>query len=243
MKCRILLISMLWMSALCCHQFYSQVGQDRIVYETYFAHNPKKGFFVDIGAHNGVSLSNTFFYEKELGWQGICIEPIPEIFEQLRNNRSCICINGCISDRTGIVEFTQLICPSMYIEMLSGITEKYDPKHIQRINSELAQCNGSKKIIKVQSYLLADLLDQYGIDEVDYLSLDTEGGELDILRTIPFKRIKINVISVENNYGDPNMKRFLESQGFKLVKRLEWDELYVRKDFLKMLSKSNEEYI
>jgi len=218
------------------HQFYSQLEQDKFAYENYFF-DTTEGFFVDIGAHNGKTLSNTLFFEQELGWHGICVEPIPEVFEQLRKNRSCICINGCISDTTGIVDFTQVVCPSIYVEMLSGITEKYDPAHVQRIDAEIAQCHGSKKIIKVQSYLLADILDQYGISHIDYLSLDTEGGELDILRTIPFDRITIDVIDVENNYHDPNIRRFLTTHGFKLVKSLEWDELYARKDFLNTLKK------
>lgn len=49
-----------------------------------FFKNLKNGVFFDIGAHDGVSLSNTYFFEKELGWSGICLEPIPEVFERLK---------------------------------------------------------------------------------------------------------------------------------------------------------------
>lgn len=212
--------------------FHSQVGQDKFVYERYFK-DKHNGVFIDIGAHDGITFSNTYFFEKELGWKGICIEPQPLVFKQLERNRSCICINGCISDKSGTVDFTHVICPScVYVEMLSGITQKYDPAHIARIDREVAQHHGRKEVIKVSAYLLSDILHCYGINHVNYLSIDTEGGELSILQTIPFERIIIDVIDVENNYGDKAIEEFLEAHGFVLVKRLEWDDIYARKAFL-----------
>lgn len=208
---------------------YSQCGQDEYVLKHYFS-DVTDGCFIDIGAYDGISFSNTKLFE-ELGWKGICIEPLPEIFQELCKNRSCICINGCITDRPGIVEFTQIVCPMEPThQMLSGITKAYDPRHIARINKDIAPCNGSKKTIMVPGYLLADILDMYHICHINYLTLDVEGGELEILQSIPFNRITIDVIDVENNYNDARVKRFLESKGFKYVTRLICDEIYVRKN-------------
>lgn len=63
-------------------QFYSQAGQDKYLIENIYK-NKEKGFFIDIGAHDGITYSNTYYLEKELGWSGICIEPNPKIYKQL----------------------------------------------------------------------------------------------------------------------------------------------------------------
>jgi hypothetical protein len=88
-------------------KYYSQYGQDKFAHEKFF-NNKKDGIFVDIGAHDGISYSNTYFFEKHLEWQGICIEPLPKVFEDLTTNRNCICINGCIADTTQQKKFLQV---------------------------------------------------------------------------------------------------------------------------------------
>lgn len=214
-------------------KYYSQYGQDKFVYENYF--KGKNGFFVDIGAYDGVYFSNTCFLE-ELGWKGICVEPQPEVFKELCKNRSALCINACITDEPGIIEFTQIICPSSpVVQMLSGVTQNYDPRHATRIESESGHFNGTKQIIQVQGYPLTHIMDYYGWRHIDYLSIDIEGGELKILQSIPFDRIRVNIIGVENNYGDP-IKAYLESKGFKYVTRLGADEFYINKQFEKELN-------
>ncbi len=114
--------------------------------------------------------------------------------------------------------------------MLSGLPEKYDPKHAERIDTELKSHGGEKSLIEVQCYKLNDLLAQNNFSHVDYLSLDTEGGELEILKSIDFSRFDIDVITVENNYDDPEFKSFLTSKGYELVKKLGSDEVYKKKD-------------
>ncbi|MBS0652883.1 MAG: FkbM family methyltransferase [Verrucomicrobia bacterium] len=191
-------------------QFFSQYEQDRYVYETFFK-DKKNGVFVDIGAHDGISINNTYFFEKFMGWQGICIEPIPEVFTRLQSNRNCLCIQGCIYDKSETVQFLRV---HGYPEMLSGIIENYDLRHIHRIEREVRQMGGSFEIIEVKCYSLTKLLLDHGLRHVDYLSIDTEGGEMKILQSIDFDQIDIDVIDVENNYGEP-FQQFLESVGYK----------------------------
>src|SRR5262245_35267462 len=73
----------------------SQAGQDAWVINEVFGRK-KNGFFVDIGATDGIDINNTYMLEKRHGWTGICIEPDPEFFRALRRNRSCICVNACL---------------------------------------------------------------------------------------------------------------------------------------------------
>lgn len=214
----------------CFATYYSQCNQDGYVNETYFK-NYRNGTFIDIGAHNGITYSNSYFFEKELGWQGICIEPIPEVFAQLRANRTCHCVQGCVSDRSGEEQLLRVISPCTSTEMLSGLLYKYDPLHLQRILAEIRCFGGTYEIIPVQCYLLNDLLEEHGITHVNFLSIDVEGGEYDILTSIDFSRCQIDIITVENNYGDPRFTPLLKEKGFNLIGHLEQDLLFVHKDF------------
>ena len=120
-----LLIGMIPYSGASQVSFYSQSGQDRFIFNTFFK-NKREGTFVEIGANDGIKFSNTYFFEKHLGWQGICIEPMSGPFEELQKNRNCICVKGCITDMPGTKDFLLI---TGYSEMLSGLLEKYDPRH------------------------------------------------------------------------------------------------------------------
>ena len=80
-------------------KYYSQLQQDRIVDEYFKGKN--NGFFVDIGAHDGIECSNSAFFEYHRDWTGICVEPGPIEYEKLTKNRRCTCINGCVSNYNG----------------------------------------------------------------------------------------------------------------------------------------------
>lgn len=222
---------------LSCHAaYYSQCGQDQFVFENYFR-NHKGGTFVDIGAHNGVTYSNTFFLETEQNWSGICVEPIPEVFNELKNMRKCCCVEGCVTNRTGNGQLIKVNSPAVNTEMLSGLIDKYDPRHFDRMLKEIEYFGGTYDIIDVQCYLLNDLLEQNGISHVNFLSIDTEGGEFDILSSIDYSRFKIDVITVEDNYQDERFVEFLNDKGYNFVRRLGCDLLFVHKDLKPLLKR------
>jgi len=120
-------------------KYYSQYRQDEFLNEYYFK-GVKGGVFLDIGAHDGESLSNSKFFEEELGWSGICIEPNPDVFKLLKENRNCICINKAIYSKKGTVLFSK---NSGRTEMLSGIVDSYDEEHLVRIIEENKVYGGS----------------------------------------------------------------------------------------------------
>lgn len=211
--------------------YYSQNGQDRYLYEKFFK-DKQHGFFVEIGASDGITLSNTKFAE-ERGWQGICIEPIPETFEKLTQNRKCICVHGCIAHYNGQVEFLKI---TGYSEQLSGMVDTYHPAHLARIERELAQNGGTKEIITVPCYTLQHLLTEHGTTRIDHLSIDTEGGEFEILHAIDFSLVQIYVINVENNYNDSRIKELLVKNGFEFDSHLGSDDIYVNKVYTKDMS-------
>lgn len=201
--------------------YHSQCGQDRYINETFFK-SYKNGIFLDIGAHDGVRGSNTCFFEKELNWTGICIEPIPAVFELLKKNRNCECICGCISDEHDVVR-DFILFPNR--SMLSGLIHKFDPKRKDFIKKLMTLT--PYEIIKVNCYNLNRILDQAHLNHINLLSLDTEGGELEILKNLDFSKYHIDVITVEDNYHNHEFVTFLESKGFTFVTCLKQDRVFV----------------
>jgi FkbM family methyltransferase len=204
-------------------KYYSQKGQDKFVNENIF-NNKTNGFFIEIGANNGINFSNTYFFEKNLNWQGICVEPYPELFEELKKNRNCYAENSCISSEKKIAQF--LKCYGFITEMYSGIIDDYDPRHIERINNEIEIFGGAKEIIEVQCISFDDLTEKYKIDKVDLLSIDIEGGEEKIIKSIDFSKIYIDVIIIENNFNDNGMRDYLKNKGYCLVTKLGKDDIF-----------------
>lgn len=192
--------------------YYSQYDQDKIV-DLYFK-SKKNGFFLDLGAHDGISCSNTYFFEKERNWTGICVEPIPDVYKLLTENRKSINYNVCISDKDGIVNFRRV---NGAPEMLSGILEFMPSEHIDRINHECSLYNGSFEDIKVESKNINSILMKHGNPKIDFLSIDTEGAEFSILKTIDFEKNQIEFLTVENNNSSDEIRKYLKNKGYKLI--------------------------
>lgn len=180
------------------------------------------GFFVDIGAHDGIALSNTWFLEN-LGWDGVCIEPHPNVFKKLIQNRKSKCVNCAVWNEDTEVNFLSL---SGYTEMLSGIMECYDKRHFSRIQSELNSFGGDSEIIKVEAKKFDSILDR---TEIDFLSIDTEGSELQILEQIDLKKFNINLICLENNFFEQKFIDFMNERGYYLLGRFSIDYLFAKK--------------
>lgn len=203
--------------------YSSQCGQDKWLAEVFYP-GLREGVFVDIGAHDGISFSNTFYLESSLGWSGLAIEPLPDIFQKLSENRTCIKVNGCISSHTGLAKFRKI---TGYSEMLSGLVDQYDPRHQARIEEELVAHGGKFEEIPVRCYRLNDLLDQHGIGEVHYLNIDVEGAEYEILQSIDFQAHNIRLCGIENNYNDFRIPKLMKKMGYEMI-AIVGDEFYVK---------------
>ena len=103
--------------------------------------NKKNGFFIDIGAHDGITYSNSLFFELNNNWNGICVEPNPKVFAKLNTLRKSTNLNVCIGAFNKTIKFTQI---EGYAEMLSGISESYDERHIQRIEQDIERKGGNR---------------------------------------------------------------------------------------------------
>lgn len=216
-------------------KYYGQYEQDKYLDKLF--KNKSKGVFVDIGAHDGETFSNSYFFEKERGWNGVCVEPIPEIFSKLNEKRNCIKVNGCISDKTGSEKFLRVKGEFVDTEMLSGLVEDYDNRHLERIDREIKEYGGSKEEIEVTCYNINKILKENKLNKVDFFTIDTEGNELKILKTIDFDQFDFDVFIVENNYETNEINNLMSSNGFKRIKRIGHDEVYRHKNKLSFLQK------
>ncbi len=201
--------------------YYSQYRQDEFI-DKVVLNKKQNGFFVDIGAHDGISFSNSYFFEKNRNFAGICIEPNPSVFAKLAQNRKCEVLNCCIGNVVGPVKFLSIEGAG---EMLSGIISSFDPQHDSRIIEELKTSGGSSIEIEVQCIKLQNIsaLDK---QEIDFMSIDTEGNEIPILKSIDFSQLNIKCIAIENNYGSNEIENILKENGFVKIARY-GDEIYI----------------
>ena len=206
--------------------YHSQSGQDKYL-DTEVFQGFRRGVFVEVGAWDGLDLSNTAFFEEERGWTGLAIEPLPDRYAALTANRKCATLKCAISDTEGDAEFLVLSGPT---SMLSGLTSSYDPRHVSRIDAEVAQLGATKTLLRVPTRRLDTLFREYGLQRVHYLSLDVEGAEAACLRSIDFNAVYIDVIGFENNYADTTLQNiaFLKDRGYQELQSGSEDYLMIR---------------
>lgn len=198
--------------------FYSQCGQDEYLEKNIFK-GFRNGFFMDVGAHDGITINNTYYFEKEHNWTGVNLEPIKEVFEKLNVNRpSCINLNCAISNNDGKAEF---ICNKGYTEMISGLKSEFDPRHLNRLNKELESHGGSTSTIEVDTFKIESICKKHKIFHIHYLSIDVEGAEFEVIKSINFDTVFIDVIGFENNYDDSSVPivNYLMEKGYKMLRQ------------------------
>lgn len=185
----------------------SLLGQDLWVLEQ--TNHKREGFFVEFGATDGLRLSNTWLLETEFDWNGICAEPNPDLFRQLQFNRRCITSSACIGGVSGQeVEF-------ILADAFGGIAEyAMSDHHAERRDA----FRRDGRVMTVSTVSLEDFLIAHNAPrEIDYLSIETEGSEYEILRHFPFDRWMIRLITVEHNRTQmrEEIRKLLEPLGYR----------------------------
>lgn len=193
----------------------SQAGQDFWVYGEVF--NEKKGgFFLDIGAHDGINISNTYLLEAKYNWQGICVEANPVTFAKLKNNRRAKCLNICLDREEGEVDFALR-------DVYGGITGlDNNDKNI-----------GNSEIIRLKTIPIMKMLSDHNAPNIiDYLSIDVEGAEERILADFDFKKYKFRCITIER--PSELLRNLLTSNDYVQIKRIPGlDVYYIHRDHQK----------
>ena len=192
----------------------SQLGNDILVINKIYP-NKRGGYFIELGAHNGVHLSNTLLLEKKYGWNGICIEPHPKLYEELQKNRNCETSNDLAFSVEGeTVNFS-------LSDVFSGITDHIDKYDFAKKGEQIV----------LTTTTLTDILDKHVAPSyIEYMSLDTEGTELEILRGLDMTKYKIGFMSVEHNFIEPRrteIRKYLFSKGYSLYNSVKHDDNFI----------------
>jgi FkbM family methyltransferase len=219
------------------NMYKGQHLQDQYLDEYFRA--KERGRFIDIGAHDGKTISNSWFFETQRSWDGICVEPNAALYPKLQYNRKAICHNVACSNHDGKAMFTQVIKSDKDfghpMDMLSGLTDltnqhdRYrNDLSLQRLtDAELIE-QGYLRQVEVEVVRLQRLIEPFGL-YYDFCSIDTEGAELQVLQGIDFYRTNIEVFVVENNEGSKDVYDFLTNKGYHLIHSVATDEFYSKK--------------
>jgi FkbM family methyltransferase len=205
---------------------YSQLKQDIFVLcSTEFK---KNGFFVEFGACDGLFLSNTLLLENEYNWSGILSEPLRSFQQKLKENRNCVIDNRAVYKESNIkIEFREL---SNHKD-LSGIVETFvNDNHTKKRN------NPTNENYIVDTISLNDLLNFHNAPTyIDFISIDTEGSEFEILSNFNFNTYKVKIFTIEHNYINDKRNKIYNLLTSKNYKRIltdisEWDDWYILED-------------
>jgi FkbM family methyltransferase len=178
-------------------------------------------YFVEFGATDGVNLSNTFLLEKYFHWNGILCEPAKVFHSMISKNRNCHIDKRCVYDESGLhVEFCETQDPNEFHKISSPELSTIK-KYLNSNDWAQAIRKGNSNNYEVETVSLNDLLSHYNAPkEIGYLSIDTEGSELDILLNFNFQEYKVFIISVEHNSNISKrnqINELLTQKGYKRV--------------------------
>jgi FkbM family methyltransferase len=204
------------------YRYASQAGQDQAV--DWILKGKRGGTFLDIGAYDGLTGSNSLYFEKYLGWTGVMVEPVKQNRETAEMWRTSPCLPYAIADTDG--EATFIAVTQGYTQM-SGLEGEYDAAMLTRVRSDPRHAEDR---ITVPTLSLNSLFAETGMDRVDFVSLDIEGGELAALTAFDHTRYRVDVWAIENNTGGPQIATLMREKGYNLAEFCGVDEIYVRND-------------
>jgi len=189
--------------------------------------NYDNGFFIEAGANDGYSQSNTYFLEKRRKWSGILVEGIPELFERARKQRpnsvvyNCALVSSDFPDSTVTMHYANL----MSVVEGSLKTDEAQDRHI-RDGLDVQHLDRSYSVT-VPARTLESILDEHpNLPNIDFFSLDVEGYELNVLKGMNLARYKPKYILVEARFFE-EVSSFLQSYSYEMIEELSFhDYLY-----------------
>lgn len=181
----------------------------------------RDGYFLDLAAADGLEHSNTYFFETELNWKGLLIEPNPTFFAELEKNRSSQRINEVVSDRKHLIDFR-------YDNgQLGGIVAD-DTDNSKLIRGEqLKTGHIEQRLAKDLNEVLADA---QAPNYIDYFSLDVEGAEERVISTLDFNTYRFGVLTIER--ANARVNEILLANNYKFIRNCRFDTFYMHEDVL-----------
>jgi len=192
-------------------EILEDIIEKQLVWE--FFGRKREGFFVEVGANDPCSGSQTWLLEQN-GWRGVLIEPQAALCEKLRRER-----------KKSLVFQVACSGPEKEGEALLHIAAQDGVSTLEKqIDSHGAQFIGTERV-KITT--LDKILKEAGTSRMDFLSLDVEGHEIEVMRGFDFKKYRPELILIEDGVRTLDKHRFLKRQGYQLVKRTCLNNWYI----------------
>ena len=194
-------------------QYYSQAYQDYFLDRSIFR-GKEGGFFLDIGGNDPVRINNTYFFEKSRGWSGLAFEPLASQRGKWDSLRKIECLPFALGSVESEAEFCE-----------------YEDDVMSGFSDEVRYSGKVKARYKVPVRRLTGILEERGIKHVDFVSLDVEGAEIEVLKGIDFSRVDIECFTIENDKGlkkGQRIRKFMTEAGYKIKARLWLDEVWIK---------------
>lgn len=189
----------------------AQYGQDLYIFFNVFKYWPmqgKKGFYVDSGTNDPITDSNSYFYDRCLGWDGICVEPQAHYHERIIQTRSCSLVKGCLASKPVAAK----------MEGSGGMAKV------------VHEAQTSSDVDLVHCHPLVDLLREKGRTTIDLWSLDVEGAEIDILENLDFNEVHVQSILIEDFWVPlRDLDYLMTTRGFYKLQQLAVDSFYLNR--------------
>lgn len=201
--------------------YFSQYGQDWFLSTRCFPQSTN-GYFLDIGANLPEYLSNTLFFEK-MGWNGLAFEPITELCELWKEARTTRCLPIALGDCNKEIIFKK--------------SSTHQLSHVTSTKNELSpDFASSYEDITIQQNKISDILSAEGIINIDFVSLDVEGYEINVLKGFDFNKVNVKYFLIENN-GTTDEKQlvrdFMQKNNFVYIARIVIDDVFCHKNEIK----------
>ena len=181
------------------------------------------GTCIDIGAGLGTERSNTYYFEKKY-WTCLCIEPNPNLYNHMRMYRRLALNLACSNHDKKSAPFHVYVVDQNNQEAISSLVVDQ-----RLVESHKGIINETYKI-EVEVKKLDTILSRINIEKIDFLSIDTEGTELDVLQGFDLEKWKPKLLVVENNFNDTKINEYLSQFGYILSERIGVNDFYLRSD-------------
>jgi FkbM family methyltransferase len=168
--------------------------------EQYF--NYRNGFFIEVGANDGFTFSNTYYFEQFKGWKGILVEGIPELYQQCLLERPKAKVFNCALVSSDFSESYVTMKYSNLMSLVEGSLKSKQAEENHVIKGGKIQKGVIPYEIKVPARTLTSILDECEVNEIDFFSLDVEGYELNVLKGLDFNKYRPKYMLIEARFKE-----------------------------------------
>jgi len=208
--------------------YFSQYGQDLYLSTLLYGliDFNKKTWVIDVGCNHPINFSNSLYFETVYQRNVLAIDPLSEYEENwLKKRPKAIFINNAVGESVGLIE----------LDVPVGVESNSMFSSVKNLDKKFKNNKIERRTIECRR--LGDILDEHKIHDIEFISIDAEGYEMEVLMGIDYEKVKIKCLCIENNtssrIGSPKIREFLDAKGYVFYARLGWlDDIFINKNII-----------